>query len=218
MDYEVTVREKVTEFIQGEKMFTSVDVANAVKNEGLWVRNRDVRDWLQENFTDKNLFGDYVISQIHVCNGSSFASLYHPGLIDPNDYVDRNQRPLTPDEVQAIAKAKTGTVKDTGADLNKILANDDDDDAPSADANVEMSTILTSTERLKIPGAMVKALGWIPGQIIDPALILTSSVLSATLKVNDDYRVSIPRTAVAWGTYPVKVILKNGKIKFEKAK
>lgn len=216
MQYHATVLEKVTEAIKKEQMFTSVDIANAVKSEGLWVRNREVRDWLLENFSDKNIFGDYIISQIYVCNGSSVASLYHPALSDPNNYLERDQVPLTPDEVKAIAASKVGTVKDSMApDLNKILpdASEDDDDG----VVVDMTITIRSKDRIKIPGAMIRAIGWVPGQIVDPALILTTNTIPGHLKVNDDYRVSIPRSAVPWGTDPVNVILKGGKIHFEKA-
>jgi len=218
MQYHATVLEKVTQAIKEDRMFTSVDIANEVKSEGLWVRNREVRDWLLENFTDKDLFGNYTISQIYVCNGSSVASLYHPALSDPNDYLERNQKPLTPDEVKTIALAKVGTVKDSMApDLNKILPDTFDDDDDDQGVIVDMTITIRSKDRIKIPGAMIRALGWIPGQIVDPALILTTNTISGNLKVNDDYRVSIPRSAVPWGTDPVNVILKTGKIHFEKA-
>lgn len=225
MAYELSIQEKVQEYIKEQKMFTSVDIANAVKQEGLWVRNREVRDWIQENFTNKSIFGDYIISQIMVCNGSSFASLYHPALKDPNDYLDREQQPLTPDEVKAIAKNKVGTIKDSAADITKILTEDNEEDdedvgsTPSVPStnNVKMSIVLVSIDRLKIPGAMIRELGWVPGQLVDPASILTKKILPGNLKVNSDYRVSIPRSAVPWGTDPVKVILKDGKIHFKKA-
>jgi hypothetical protein len=216
MQYEATVLEKVTEAIIANKMFTSVDIANAVKREGLWVRNHEVRNWLQDNFMNKSLFQDYAISQISVCNNSSFASLYHPALNDPNDYLDRDQRPLTPDDVKAIQKANAGKVK-SAADINKILATSDGDEDEEDDSTIEMSVVLNSFERLKIPGCMIRTLGWKPGQIVDPALILTTSTIPGKLKVNDDYRVSIPRNAVPWGISPVKVMLKQGKIHFEKA-
>lgn len=217
MKYHATVLEKVSEYVKEGKMFTSVDIANAVKKEGLWVRNRDVRDWLQENFSDKDLFEDYAISQIHVCNGSSVASLYHPALVDPSTYMDRDQRPLTPDEVKTISQQKVGTVKDSMApDIDKMIPDpfeDDEDDDKGADFTIT----IRSKERIKIPGTMIKELGWVPGQNIDPALILTTNVISGNLTVNDDYRVSIPRSAVPWGKDPVNVILRNGKIHFEKA-
>jgi len=217
MQYEATIREKVTEFVQTNKLFTSVDIANAIKSTGLWVRNVAVRDWLQENFNDKDVFEDYVISQISVCNGNAMASLYHPGLNAPSEYTDRDQRSLTPDEVKAIQKANVGKVKDTAADIDKILKANSDDEEDDTDDSVQMTVVLRSLQRLKIPTAMIKALGWVPGQTIDPALILTTNVIPGTLKVNDDFRVSIPRTAVPWGTKPVKVILKDGKISFKKA-
>lgn len=214
MQYEATIRAKVEEFIKAEKLFTSVDIANAIKNDGIWIRNTEVRNWIQSNFNDKMLFGDYVLTPIHVCNGTSLASLYHPALSDPNDYTDRDQRSLTPDDVKAIQKAKVGTPSPAKApDIKDMLSTDDDDD----DTTPTMSIIIRSTERIKIPGLMIRELGWTPGQNIDPALILTDSVLPPTLTVNTDYRVSIPRTAVKWGTSPVKVILKDGKIQFEKA-
>ena len=217
MKYHATVLEKVSEYVKEGKMFTSVDIANEVKKEGLWVRNRDVRDWLQENFSDKDLFVDYVISQIYVCKGNSVASLYHPALMDPNTYMDRDQRPLTPDEVKTISQQKVGTVKDSMApDINKMIPDpfeDDEDDDKGADITIT----IRSKDRIKIPGAMIRELGWIPGQNIDPALILTTNVISGNLTVNDDYRVSIPRSAVPWGKDPVNVILRNGKIHFEKA-
>lgn len=218
MDYEATVQEKVIEFIRAGKLFTSVDIANAVKNEGLWIRNREVRDWLHDHFSDKSIFENYIISNITVCNGSSAASLYHPDTLDPSLYVETNQRTLTPDEVRAIAKAKAGKVKTSMApDIKKMLVQpsfDDDDDKPT----VDMEIVIRSTERIKIPGAMIRKLGWIPGQTVDPALILTTNAIAGDLTVNNDYRVSIPRSAVPWGTNPVKVMLKGGKIHFEKAK
>jgi hypothetical protein len=215
MQYPASVLEKVTDFIKKDKMFTSVDIANAVKADGLWVRNCEVRDWLQENFSNKTLFVDYVISQIQVCQGSTTASLYHPVLLNPANYMDRDLRPLTPDEVKAIAKAKVGAIKDSAApDIQDMLKTSFDEED---DEDVEMSIVIRSLQRIKIPGAMIKALGWVPKQTIDPALILTTSVISGDLKVNDDYRVSIPRSAIPWGTDPVRVILKGNKIHFKKA-
>ena len=219
MNYESTVLEKATKFIKDGKMFTSVDLANAVKLEGLWVRNREVKDWLHEHFDDQDLFVGYTISQIPVCSGSAFASLYHPLQASPDHYLDRNLRPLTPDEVRTIAKTKVGTVKDSQqADLNDILPDPiDEDDEDLNDVSDEMCIVIRSKQRLKIPGAIIRELGWFPGQTIDPALIETEKVINGTLEVNSDYRVSIPRSAVPWGTDPVKVILRNGKIVFEKA-
>lgn len=217
MEYRISVQEKVVEYINDERLFTSVDIANAVKREGLWVRNREVRDWLRENFGDKAIFKNYTSTQITVCNGSSAATLYHPEDVDADAYIETDQQPLTPDEVKAIAKTKVGKVKIT-PDLDKILQPPSFDDEDEDKAPIEMEAIIRSVDRIKIPGSMIRKLGWVPGQIVDPALILTSKVLSGDLVVNGDYRVSIPRTSVPWGTSPVKLILKGGKIHFKKAR
>lgn len=216
MDYLASVQEKVIEYINDEMLFTSVDIANAVKSDGLWVRNREVRDWLHENFSNKTIFKNYITTQITVCKGSSAATLYHPDDVDADAYIETDQQPLTPDEVKAIAKTKVGKVKLT-PDIDKILQPPSFDDEPE-DAPVIMEAIIRSVDRIKIPGSMIRKLGWVPGQIVDPALILTSKVLSGDLVVNSDYRVSIPRSSVSWGTSPVKVILKGGKIHFKKAR
>lgn len=220
MKYEATVLEKVTEFIRDGKMFTSVDLANAVKLEGLWVRNREVKDWLHDHFDDEDLFVGYTITQISVCSGSSIASLYHPLQASPDHYLDRNLRPLTPDEVNTIAKTKVGSVKTSQQpDLNSMLPDsiDDPDEDDLNDVSDEMCIVIRSKQRIKIPGAIIRGLGWAPGQTVDPALIVTEKVINGKLEVNSDYRVSIPRSAVPWGTDPVKVILRDGKIIFEKA-
>ena len=220
MDYHASVQEKVIEFINDEKLFTSVDIANAVKRDGLWVRNREVRDWLRENFSNKTIFKNYTTTQIMVCKGSSAATLYHPDNVDANAYLETDQHTLTPDEVKAISKSKVGKVKPSAApDIKKMLVTPSFDDEPEEDkAPVVMQTIIRSVDRIKIPGLMIKKLGWVPGQIVDPALILTSKILPGDLVVNGDYRVSIPRSSVSWGTSPVKVILKGGKIHFKKAR
>jgi len=204
------IKQRVLEHIKGNKMFTSVDIANCIKREGIWVRNVVVRNWLQNNFNDKSIFDSYAISQITVCNNSSLASLYHPFLSDPKDYTDTDQKPLTPDEVKEIYKNKVGTPRaDAIPDITDILTQKVEDDT-------DLSIVISSVNRIKIPGMIIRKLGWKPGDLIDPSLILTHKVLPNNLRMNSDYRVSIPRSSVNWGVNPVIVMLKNGKVVFEK--
>jgi hypothetical protein len=210
MPLDVTIKTKVQEFISQEKMFTSVDIANAVKRDGIWIKNREVRDWLRANSSDSSLFGDYATTQIQVCGGTATATLYYPMFKDPDEYAERDQVALTPDEVKAIQKQRVGQpVPNVTPDINQVLCSTDDD--------VQASTVIKTTERIKIPGYMVKKLGWAPGDRIDPAVIKTHRALPSDLYVNADYRVSIPRSVVDWGNDPVKVILKENEIVFDKA-
>lgn len=225
MKYENSVLEKVKEYVKQEQMFTSVDITNAVKNEGIWVRNTEVRDWLHDHFQDKDLFLGYIISPITVL-GNNKASLYHPALVDPENYQERDQLPLTPDQVKAIQKVKVGKYK-SDLDIKKILN-------PTKSKKVKKtvnkkgkkirknslhsdSVVLCSVNRLRIPAEYIRKLGWKPGDNIDPSLILTTKVISSNLTVNHDNRVSIPRDAIPWGEKPVKVSYKDGKIHFSKA-
>lgn len=210
MPMDATIRQKVDEVIKREDMFTSMDISNAIKRDGIWVRNRETRDWLRANFTDKTIFGDYAASPIKVAGGAVDATLYHPLWKDPSTYTGGDQVPLTPDEVKEIAKNKVGQPNASAApDISQVLSD--------TMARADLCFVVQSTERLKIPGEIIRRLGWSVGDVIDPARIKTSKVLPPNLKVNKDHRVSIPREAVDWGTSPVKVMLKNGEVVFDKA-
>lgn len=215
MPLDATIQEVVESAVKSEKMFTSVDIANIIKNKGIWVRNREVRDWVRHAFSDNSRFPDYMVSDILVCNDTTLTRLYHPVWEDPNNYTDRDQRAITPKEVKDIQKRLTGTDKDDAVpDIGDVLNNDDQDSTSNDD---ELSIVISSLDRLKIPGIIIRKLGWEPGDTIDPALIKSHKVIPATLRVNNDYRVSIPRSSINWGTSPVKVIYKKGKVIFEKA-
>jgi hypothetical protein len=209
MPLDVTIKAKVQEFVNKEQMFTSVDVANAIKKSGVWVRVSEVRTWIKNNLSDQSLFGDYGHTTIDVCGGKAQATLYHPVFADPNDYVERDQVTLTPDEVKAIQKQVSGTVNVSATpDISAIFDNT---------TSPDLSIVIKSKERIKIPGEITRKLGLQPGDRVDPALLKTHTVITRDLFVNSDYRISIPRTAIHWGTDPVKVMLKNGVVEFDKA-
>lgn len=216
MPLDTTIQEIVESAVKAEKMFTSVDIANTIKLKGIWIRNREVRNWMREAFSTPSRFPDYMISQILVCNDTTLASLYHPVWLDPSDYNDRDQKALTPVQVRNIQKQLAGSDKDDSVpDINDVLNKDDNSDDDSN--NDDLSIIIKSVDRIKIPGVIIRKLGWEPGDTIDPASIMSHRVIPSTLTVNSDYRVSIPRSAINWGTDPVKVMYQKGKVVFEKA-
>ena len=112
--------EVIQDYIRNNKMFTSIDIANTVKLKGLWIRNSEVAKYLRDNVDnmDEFLNGDYVSSQIVVVidaatGRTTRANLYHPAIDNPHDYVNTQQRALTPAEVDAISSknvAPTPTV------------------------------------------------------------------------------------------------------------
>jgi hypothetical protein len=207
------IRAKVLQYINKEEMFTSVDISNAIKGDGEWVQNREVRDWLKSNFTNDSMFADYNRMSITVCKDSVAATLYLPAYKNPDDYEPRNQHALTPSEVESIKKAKAAQPAKSTADIVQILSSPSN----SGNKQVGLIRVIRSTERIKIPGALIRKLGYGPGDQIDPSKIKTDKPIPGRLIVNKDYRFSVPRGCVGWDHQPVKVLLKSDKIVFEKA-
>ena len=48
---ELLIKAKIDEYVTKNEAFTSVDIANAIKTDGTWIRNRDVAAWLRKNFS-----------------------------------------------------------------------------------------------------------------------------------------------------------------------
>lgn len=160
------VGKKVKEFISKEVPFTSVDVANEIKEEGTWVKNREVARFLRNyDFSSTN----YQTSNISVSNGRT-ARLYHPDFIDAETYDNTDQRALTPNEVGINVKSPAPA---TIADEKKV----------------------SSIGKIRIPAKLAQKVDLYPGQDVDPDKIDADSVLdkqvSRKLKVNADGRINI---------------------------
>ncbi len=201
------IEKKIKSFIDQELMFTTVTVSNAIKKEGSWVRVTDVRSWLKSNFSDADLFGEYDDEVIAVRQGSERATLYKPTWKDAEDFDQTDEPALTPADVGSVLKVKrtsTTSKKKTPDPLDDVF------DHPYK--------IISSLERIKIPGDFIKKLGWKPGDKVDADKI-KASPLPSRLKVNSDYRVSIPRASIAVKGRDVKVILNTDEdiIEFEAA-
>jgi hypothetical protein len=211
MNNETLILNKAVELIKDQKMFTSVDLANAIKKDGNWIRNIEVASWLRENYRKLDEFLEYKTTPIQVCSNTRSATLYFPEGSNPDLYSNRDQEPLTQVEVDDIRKKKTSVKKSPDKKVTDIvdLLND---------SKTVLSAVISSKERIKIPGSMIKKLGYNPGDKIPPDIVKSTYKIPGNLIVNKDCRLSIPRSVVNWGTDPIKVILTNdNKITFEKA-
>jgi hypothetical protein len=94
------IEDKVTAFVDDTKGFTSVDIANAIKTEGTWVRNREVASWLR-NWTPPV---GYSVTKISVSQGSDVrqASVYIPNTLAIKDYAETSQDAITPSEFETL--------------------------------------------------------------------------------------------------------------------
>ena len=231
------IRETVQEYITAEKLFTSVDIGNAIKRKTLNmdIRNRDVRDWLRANIGSDPLMSDYVAEPVDVNNGRT-AMVYRPHWKDVSDYTGRDQKALGPSDLSALspATASSGSLSTQNcvvstATLVPSSTRNDDSQLPIQDILDDGSHDITGTgvklvrksrmvRRIQIPGDITKALGWQPGQKVDTDKIkIHTGKLNSNLKVWYDGRVSIPRRVVGYGQAPINIILKGDEIYFEKA-
>lgn len=243
MDKNARIKETVQLFVKDEKLFTSVDIGNSIKKETLSmdIRNREVRDWLRANIGVDPILTDYVQESINVNNGSTVATLYRPHWKDAADYTDTNQSALTPADIDvlkdntqpqsspiasAVANQPTGVpvssivtpVSTDRKDDSHINLTDVFDDGNQSDSAVKLVRENKYVRRIQIPGDITRALGWKPGQKVELDKIkIHNGKLNPNLKVWPDGRCSIPRDVVGYGKAPVKIILKDDAVYFEKA-
>lgn len=128
-DKDKTIRDTVIKFINDELLFTSVDIANAIKRETLSmaIRNRDVAEWLRKNMSIDPAMQDYDSVPISVNDGQNTAALYFPHWMDPEDYQSRDQKALGPDDVAELQK-KAGNVTMSSSDVDDSTQTADNSD------------------------------------------------------------------------------------------
>jgi len=169
MNNTTIIENKIKDLITNKVLFTSVDVSNAIKQEGVWIRNREVAGYLRQyDFTSES----YQRSNITVANGRS-ASLYHPDYADPSNYTKTNQRTITKSEVDK-----------TNPPTLKII--------PSIPATTKVHARVVN-KRFRIPKKLVEKIGLKPGDKVDISKIDTSlfTKISNKLIVTKDGRINI---------------------------
>ena len=103
----IVLRAVVTGWLIAEKPFTSVELCNHMKRLGIWIRNRDVAEYLRSNVEEiSNEFGVYVATTMIGVdaskNATTAATLYHPERYDADNYMSRDLKAITPGEFEAM--------------------------------------------------------------------------------------------------------------------
>jgi len=114
---EQLIRNELDQWITANKMFTSVDIANAIKEKGEWIRNREVAGDLRNNatFIASAILGvRYNTSQIpvEVDGVTTNTTLYHPLGDNPDNYTTRNQKAKAPVDSKITTSPNTPPVLD----------------------------------------------------------------------------------------------------------
>jgi hypothetical protein len=150
------IRKEIERFVENEELFTSVDVANAIKrgnDEDMpeWIRNREVAGYLRSDalLVALQIGKNYEATTISVEVNGGFvpATLYYPLGADPLAYSTISEKAITPDEFKIIeaswkggapASPQASTVAPSG--LAASPSTDDSTASPKTDANPKATT------------------------------------------------------------------------------
>lgn len=186
------IEDKVKELVANKEMFTSVDVSNAIKEGGVWIRNREVASAIRQ--IDLSVDG-YLRSTIQVANGRA-ASLYHPDFADPVNYTKTNQRTIAKSEVDSKNPPTLVT-------------------SPNVPAQTPVHT-RSASKRVRIPKKLAEAVGLKAGDKVDISKFDTALItkISNRLVVNKDGRINIMPASLDSSVLNsnVSVYESNGKI------
>lgn len=221
------IEQKVRDFISQQTMFTSVDIANSIKTDGIWINNSIVASWLRNNFENINQStGDNYDSKIiDVANNTHRAFLYFPFFCTPDSYSNTDAVAITPDQFYVLhdykytdpqAQPDGPSVQSTTTTTNVPQPSQKTTNVQKV-VSIDPRTLVGKAQgRIRIPGAIIKALGLSPGDIVASSDKVNIPNLSKKITVQSDYRVSIPRSILSLGNGPVRMALRDGKLKIEK--
>ena len=128
----------VDQFVNDEKGFTSVDIANAIKTEGTWVPNREVAAWLRRWTPPSNYGITKITVQVVDTGATAQAGVYLPDNLSVSDYTATSQEAMTPamfetlhgvNPIAPVIDPVVAPAKDAVADVS---TDDKKDGKPSA--------------------------------------------------------------------------------------
>jgi len=114
----------VSDNLYREIPFTSLDIANAAKDEGYWARNNEVGKWLRSNviriaYDQGCLYNQTLIRVDAKGVGPTLAYLYHHMNTDPDTYLDRDQNPKSCHKPVPVAVTPGASFAQTLADITR---------------------------------------------------------------------------------------------------
>ena len=121
------IETKVDEFVANEKGFTSMDICNAIKTDGTWVRNREVAAWLRR-WTPPVGYGISKVTVMLQSGASVQAGVYLPNALCIKDYAETQQTAMTPDEFETMHGRKPFNADPNVPNVIHPVDDDDNDD------------------------------------------------------------------------------------------
>lgn len=202
---EQIIQNQVNDFVTKDEAFTSVDIGNAIKRSGTWIRNREVAIWLRNNFNNP----DYEITMIDVGRGFR-ANLYHPDYFDSDNYDGKNQKAINPDDFKTLH-----SINDDDNEIVTFQTESENTEEEEQDFNENSRTVKISKGRIWIPASIINQLGLDIGYMIDHALLGIPG--NGKLHVHYDGRVSVNASKV--GSFKdgekITIYIKNNKVIYD---
>lgn len=202
-----TIQTKVEDFVQQNEAFTSVDIANAIKTDGTWIRNRVVARWLRHEFHESN----YEITSIDLDNGQS-ANLYHPSFMDAENYDARGQKAMTPAEFKQLHPDTD--IDNSDSSQNSSSRSSSVNSSAKSSASIKDVKVTVRNNRIRLPGRISRALGWLPGSTIDLTKVKSNNSIKGQRKVHGDGRISIPKSCLG-SSHTLRASVENGELVLE---
>lgn len=209
------IREIINDFCDNLNSFTSLDVSNAVKQEGFPdSRHRDVAPVVRQMFADGELddFGyTRTLIDVELLSGlKTKTNLYHHVSISTDAYLDRKQVAIPPkakkvDKPQPAPVPAPTTFSFGYGDSSDQNEPDDDQDDDQNDSN-EIECLCKTDGRLEIPVGWVRSMPWYSGfEIIfefeDDKIVAFAKnsgrpdgTFLGSIVISSDRRVRIPKT------------------------
>ena len=214
MSNDPVIQAKVEEFVNTMKLFTSVDISNAIKKDGTWVSNHEVASFLKKEMKTNSLMSNYQTETIRVMNDTRKATLYLPTGSDQFDYLDRDQSALTPLEAGLTPSSTSPTVTPS----SQIQTNSPASSIGQSVSMIGKKYVITAKHRrLRIPARCVVAVGMLPGDEVDylKFCIINGPVPTKKIFVHADGRIFMPKFYVSNSNSDViEVYVDQDQIKF----
>jgi hypothetical protein len=139
---DTTIETTVDQFVNDEKGFTSVDIANSIKTAGTWIGNSKVASWLRKWTPPSNYGITKVTVQVVDTGATAQAGVYLPDSMAVSDYTATATEAMTPAQFQTLHGVDPFASADPVVDPVVASAKDSDastdtkkDGAPTADAS-----------------------------------------------------------------------------------
>jgi hypothetical protein len=212
MSLEQVVRKIIEDFCKDLDSFTSLDVSNAVKQDGFAdVRHREVAQLVREAHAD-GIMEDYSYSRtlidVDLANGGSAqAYLYHHQSANPQVYNKRSQVAIPPVAISPVATPTAPTAVTTPAPHSTLFGQVIGTPSTSAALATSISCARYAQDakadgRLEIPRDFVKSLDCsvIPMEPAGGALVVRPFVggsnIIYSIAVDKWGRIRVPKTVL----------------------